>query len=194
MFRKLLKITGAAAASVLLISSAGAAQLATRFDGWVGKQQRSQFIDASSWHYCYSNQGGSCGSVALTTGHSACVTRGFNIGTKWAIPTRIGGLEMNSGYNNSWTACNIRSETVTCSPNVGWHGRAAILFSERVANITVTGGDPDYYVTQNSSCPSGWTSRWDGGSRWSCRYTGFKGTVSGYYPEWRGSTCDYQRN
>jgi hypothetical protein len=173
--------------------AAAAQQLKTTFGGWVGKQQRSEFIDGSDWHYCFSNQGGACGSVALTTGHSSCVTRGFNIGIKWAVPVKVGSLEVNGGYNNSWTACNIRSETVTCSPKPGWKGRAAIIISERIGTVNVVGGDPDFYTTLSSSCPTGWKSNWEGGQRWSCRYDGGTYSKDGYLPEWRGSTCDYER-
>jgi hypothetical protein len=177
----------------LFSGAAAAQQLRTTFGGWIGKQQRSEYIDGSDWHYCFSNRGGSCGAVALTTGHNTCVTRGFNIGLKWSVPTRVGSMEINGGYNQSWSACNVRQETVTCSPKPGWKGRAAIIFSERVGRVNVVGGDPDYYVTLESSCPAGWKSNWEGGYGWSCRYNGGTYSRHGYLPEWRGSTCDYER-
>ena len=71
--------------------------LNTQFWGWVGKNQHGYYLDGSDWHYCFNNKGGSCGTVALTTGHSQCRTTGFNIGGKWAIPTRVGGMEINAG-------------------------------------------------------------------------------------------------
>jgi len=164
----------------------------TRFEGWLGKKQKGHFLDTSDWHYCFNNNGGSCGSVSLNTGSSTCHTTGFGIGTKWAIPTRIGGLEINSGFNKSWTACNVRSETVTCSPNRGWKGRAAINFSERWGRVRVTGGDT-YFAFGGNNCASGWTGKWESGSSWRCTYTGGQYSRDGYLPEWRGSSCDYAR-
>lgn len=165
--------------------------LNTQFWGWVGKNQHGYYLDGSDWHYCFNNSGGSCGTVALTTGHSQCRTTGFNIGGKWAIPTRVGGMEINAGANHSWTACNIRSETVTCGPNKGYKGRAVINFSERWGKTHVLGGDT--YLTLRSSCPAGWRSDWMGGSSWRCTYVGGSYTVEGYLPEWRGSSCQYSK-
>ena len=170
---------------------AGAQQLNTQFWGWIGKDQHGYYLDGSSWHYCFSDRGGSCGSVALTTGHSQCRTTGFNIGAKWAIPTKIGGMEINASANHSWSACNIRSETVTCSPKVGWKGRAVINFSERRGKMRVLGAEN--YLTLRSSCPAGWRSDWMGGPSWRCTYVGGAYTIEGYLPEWRGSSCQYDR-
>lgn len=182
---------------MLLFSGAAAAdpvtQLRTTFSGWLGKQQQSSYIDGSEWHYCFGTQGGSCGSVALTTGGSACVSRGFGIAYRWLVPIKIGSMDISGGYNQSWMACNTRSETVTCSPNKGWKGRAAIILSQRIGRVNVVGGDPDFYVTLKSSCPAAWKSNWEGGEHWSCRYDGGTYSRDGYLPEWRGSTCDYER-
>lgn len=164
----------------------------TRFEGWLGKNQKGHFLDTSNWHYCFNNNGGNCGSVSLNTGSSTCHTTGFNIGTKWNVPTKIGGLEINSGFNKSWTACNVRSETVTCSPNRGWKGRAAINFSERWGRARVLGGDT-YFVYGGNNCAAGWTGKWERGSSWRCTYTGGQYSSDGYLPEWRGSSCNYQR-
>ena len=95
------------------------------------------------------------------------------------------------GANHSWTACNIRSETVTCGPNKGYRGRAVINFSERWGKTHVLGGDT--YLTLRSSCPAGWRSDWMGGSSWRCTYVGGSYTVEGYLPEWRGSSCQYSK-
>lgn len=164
----------------------------TRFEGWLGKNQKGHYLDTSNWHYCFNNDGGSCGSVALNTGSSTCHSRGFNIGTKWAIPTRIGGLEINSGWNQSWTACNVRSETVTCSPNRGWKGRAVINFSERWGRVRVTGGDT-YFSYGGNNCAAGWKGQWESGASWRCTYSDGQYSRDGYLPEWRGSSCGYQR-
>ncbi|WP_058196431.1 hypothetical protein [Xanthomonas translucens] len=77
-----MKVVLFAFVTFLFSGAAAAQQLRTTFSGWVGKQQRSEYIDGSNWHCCFSNQCGACGSVALTTGHNTCVTRGFNIGIK----------------------------------------------------------------------------------------------------------------
>lgn len=177
--------------SVVAFSCHAGGELNTRFEGWLGKNQKGHYLDTSNWHYCFNNEGGSCGSVALNTGSSTCHTTGFNIGTKWAVPTRVGGLEINSGFNKSWTACNVRSETVTCSPNRGWKGRAVINFSERWGRVRVLGGET--YFQRSSQCPAGWKSEWMGGPSWRCTYTGGQYTRDGYLPEWRGSSCNYQR-
>ncbi|WP_156369584.1 hypothetical protein [Duganella sp. Leaf126] len=174
-----------------LCGLAGAQSLNTQFQGWLGKNQHGYYLDGSEWHYCFSNQGGSCGSVGLTTGHSSCHTTGFNIGGKWAIPTRIGGMEINASANRSWTACNIRSETITCSPNKGYKGRAVINFSERYGRLRVTGGDT--YLTIDNDCPDKWRADWLGGTSWRCVYVGGTYDTDGYLPEWRGSSCDYER-
>ncbi|USX26027.1 hypothetical protein NHH73_26250 [Oxalobacteraceae bacterium OTU3CINTB1] len=170
---------------------AGAQALDTRFEGWLGKNQHGYYLDGSEWHYCFGNRGGSCGSVALTTGHSSCRTTGFNIGGKWAIPTRIGGMEVNASANRSWTACNIRSETITCTPNKGYKGRAVINFSERMGRIRVLGAQN--YLSIDNDCPAGFRNDWLGGTSWRCTYVGGTYNVDGYLPEWRGSSCQYEK-
>ncbi|HLO95378.1 MAG TPA: hypothetical protein VK195_13780 [Burkholderiaceae bacterium] len=173
------------------ISSAGNGDLNTQFRGWIGKDQKGYFLDTSQWHHCWGGQGGSCGSISLSTGNSTCHSQGFDIGGNWA-PPQLGGMGIHGGYNRSWTACNNRSETVTCSPNPGWKGRAVINFSKRWGKMHVVGGDN--YLTLKSSCPAGWRSDWMGGQRWRCTYTGGSYDRDGYLPEWRGSSCNYARN
>ncbi|NUX59426.1 hypothetical protein [Paraburkholderia youngii] len=165
--------------------------LNTQFLGWIGKSQHGYSLDGSDWHYCFGGSGGSCGTVALTTGHSSCHTTSFNIGAQWGIPIKIGSMAIDVGINKSWTACNIRSETVTCGPNPGWKGRAVINFSERWGKVHVIGADN--YLTLQSSCPAGWRSDWMGGWSWRCTYVGGAYDREGYLPEWRGSSCNYQR-
>lgn len=186
-----LALLSAGLTMVALSAYASDGELKTQFLGWIGKNQRGYYLDTSEWHYCFSNSGGSCGTVALTTGHSTCHTSGFNLGGKWAIPTKIGGLEINTSLNQSWTACNIRSETVTCGPNRGYKGRAVINFSERWGKLRVTGGDT--YLTNRGSCPAGWKLDWLGSTLWRCTYNGGTYTKEGYLPEWRGSSCNYER-
>lgn len=162
--------------------------LNTQFGGWIGKSQHGYYLDPSSWAECPSNKGGKCPSLGLTTGRSQCQTTGFNIGGKWKVPGP-GGMEINGGANHSWTACNIRSETVTCSPDVGYKGRAVVHFSERWGRMRVLGGDN--YLTLRSSCPAGWRSDWMGGSHWRCTYVGGSYDRDGYLPEYRHSACQY---
>ncbi|NVH78031.1 hypothetical protein FSB08_37590 [Paraburkholderia sp. JPY432] len=171
-------------------SPVSAQTLNTQFLGWIGKNQHGYYLDESDWHYCFGGSGGSCGTVALTTGHSSCHTTGFTVGAKWKIPIKIGGMEIDVGINKSWTACNIRSETVTCDPNPGWKGRAVINFSERWGKVHVTGGD-DY--PSLGSCPAGCRADWQGDMFWLCTYVGGAYDREGYLPEWRGSSCNYQR-
>ncbi|MFT0175301.1 hypothetical protein ACLKMY_41880, partial [Paraburkholderia mimosarum] len=113
-----------------------------------------------------------------------------SIGAEWGIPIKIGGMAIKGRINSSWTACNIRSETVTCGPKPGWKGRAVINFSERWGKVHVTGGD-DYSSLE--SCPAGWRADWQGDMFWLCKYVGGTYDREGYLPEWRGSSCDYQR-
>ena len=180
---------------VLMAAGSGVAgaeeMLNTQFGGWIGRNQHGYIMDPSTWHHCFSKWGGGCGTVGKTTGSSDCRTTGFNIGAKWAIPTRIGGMEVNASANRSWTACNIRSETVTCSPNVGYKGRAVVNFSARFGKMHVVGGTTHYTAFPN--CAAGWKTERIGRG-WRCTYVGGKYTVEGYLPEWRGSSCQYARN
>ena len=173
------------------VSFAGDDVIYTESGGWIGKKQKGHYLDGSSWHYCFNDRGGSCGSVSLTTGHSACKSRGFNISNSFTLPQKIGGMDIGLGYNQSWTACNNRSETVTCSPNRGWKGRAVINFSERWGRLRVVGGST--YFQNKPNCPDGWKSEWMGWSSWRCKYNGGRYSRDGYLPEWRGSSCNYKR-
>ena len=171
-------------------SYAGAQTLNTQFEGWIGKNQQGFFLDTSEWHYCFNSAGGNCGSVALTTGASTCHSQGFDIGGAWS-PPKIIGLGIAGDYNRSWTACNSRSETISCSPNVGYKGRATVNFSQRWGTERVLGASN--YLTSRASCPAGFRLDWLGGPSWRCTYVGGSYTKDGYLPEWRGSSCDYQK-
>jgi hypothetical protein len=172
------------------------AKYKTQFAGWNGKQQRSQFIDASGWHACYNSNGGSCGSRSLTTGTSACITRGFSIGGDFDVSRAIGGMKIKADYKQQWTSCNTRAETITCSPKPGWKGRAAVLFGERVGTLRVVGTHIPRYDTWGKTCARGyWADRGrdpDAGTA-QCVWDNQSWTTSGYLPEFRYSTCDYQR-
>lgn len=165
--------------------------LNTKFGGWIGKKQHGYILDPSSYVYCFGNNGGECATIGKMTGNSDCKTTGFNIGAKWAIPTKIGSMEINASANKSWTACNLRSETVSCKPNKGYKGRAVINFSERYGKIAVRGGQA--YFNIDNYCAAGWKPEWMGGTSWRCNYVGGKYTVKGYLPEWRGSSCQYKK-
>jgi hypothetical protein len=165
-------------------------EVITQFKGWIGKNQKGYYLDASGWHYCFSDKGGSCGSKSLTTGRSSCTSNGFDIGASWS-PPKVGGMSISGGYNRSWSACNNRSETITCAPNRGYKGRAVVNFSKRWGKIHVVGGEN--YLTLRSSCPAGWRSDWMGGSGWRCTYVGGSYDRDGYLPEWRGSSCQYNK-
>jgi hypothetical protein len=187
-------------ASVLLVAAAAQAapKYNTQFKGWNGKQQRSSFLNTSTWHSCFNDRGGSCGSTSMTTGSSSCTTTGFDVGGGFDLPIKIPGLNVYGGFNKSWTACNVKSETITCSPNRGWKGRAAVLFSQRVGTLRMTGGNPrEYRGKWNENCARGY--------RKSLKASGV-GTIQvytctfrdqfetrGYLPEFRTHTCDYKR-
>src|SRR4051812_7933841 len=121
-FLKIALLFVAVASSAIVSAREGVVN--TQFQGWLGKNQHGYIMDHSDWHYCWSDTGGSCGSKSLTTGHSTCHSHGFDIGASWS-PPQIGGMGISGSYSRSWTACNNRSETITCSPNKGYRGRAA---------------------------------------------------------------------
>lgn len=179
----------AALAALSGFASAKEGVLNTQFQGWLGKNQHGYYLDPSSWAECSSTQGGSCPTVSRSTGHSQCRTQGFDIGGNWA-PPQLGGMGIAGGYSKSWSACNTRSETVSCTPAVHYKGRAVIHFSQRWGREKVLGGDN--YLTLRSSCPGGWRSDWMGGSSWRCTYVGGSYTRDGYLPEYRNAACEYQ--
>lgn len=172
----------------------------TQFLGWVGKQQQSRFVDGSVFHVCYNNSGGQCGNIALTTGKSTCFTRGFNLGVsgtqgaKWELPVAVPGLQLSGQVTVQWQACNIRQETITCSPNPGWKGQAAILVGDRVGRTKITGVQNNTVASRDGkTCPRGFVLKWLGKSGYACNWNGGTWEAEGYLPEFRYSTCNYQR-
>jgi len=99
-------------------------------------------IDASGWHHCPRNtRGGNCGRRALRTGSSHCRGQGYSFGIDFEFPGQLvsliggKGFKLKGGRNYSWTTCNTRAESISCSPNRGYKGRAEIFRNKRRADI-----------------------------------------------------------
>ncbi len=180
-------------------STVQAAELTTSFQGWIGRQQKSEFVDPSSWFACYNDRGGACVTGSQTVGTSQCHDESFDLGASFELPAPAGwGLFSLSGSkSSSWSSCHEKSETVQCTPKVGFQGRAVALMSERWGTLKVTGGTPQRYTTgAGNSCPTHWTGKLYGNGRVyvrNCEYTGGTFNKVGYLPEYTKLTCDYQK-
>lgn len=192
------------ATSVSLPSHAGVQQNVS-FQGWVGKRQKDQINDYSGWHACYSNRGGSCGSRSLTTGSSRCTSWGVGFGLDFEPKYKqFSGLKIKTGGTRTWSSCTTRSETVTCSPNVGYKGRSEIVTTARWGKMRVAGvknynNERQYYKNQ---CKTGYRETFNGtfrcGAKGSstCQRRTCTKTVhnrEAYWPEKKWSRCRYVR-
>ncbi|MBB3801562.1 hypothetical protein FHR47_001810 [Xanthomonas arboricola] len=184
-------------ASLTTIGMAQAAELTTSFQGWLGKNQKSEFVDASRWASCYNNGGGECVVVSLTSGTSQCYEQSFDMGVGYELPAPGGwgpfSLSGSKGY--SWSSCHERSETTQCQPKPGFKGRAAVLMGERWGTLKATGGKP-YRYDHDGTCPQHWSHTARAGFKFlisQCEYSGGTFTKDGYLPEFENLTCDYEK-
>ncbi|AJQ93841.1 hypothetical Protein YC6258_01797 [Gynuella sunshinyii YC6258] len=102
----------------------------------------------------------------------------------------IPGLSISSGGNWSWSSCNTRSETITCSPNQGYAGRAEIIFAERYGKTDFTGYNK-YFSNRNNGCKRGFSFQSSDGFYGWCVPSTF--SSNGYWPEKRYSQCTYRK-
>ena len=156
-----------------------------------GNTTKVKTMDASGWHVCGSNQtGGSCGSRSISTGKSGCKSVSVSAGTSFSLNGfNIAGLSFDGGYSSSWSACNTRSETITCSPDKGYKGRAQIMMRIRYGQKKYkrSGG----YYRKGGTCDVGYVRDTVNGLPM-CVASGRWVYVSGYWPYQRYSTCWYQ--
>ncbi|MCC4600718.1 hypothetical protein [Xanthomonas melonis] len=186
-------------AAAATVGVADAAQLNTSFQGWLGKNQKSEFLDPSRWASCYNDHGGECTVVSLTSGTGQCHEESFDLGASFELPAPAGWgpFSLSGSKGSSWSACHERSETTQCQPKPGFRGRAVILMGERFGKLHVNGGTPSSY-----SIPAyqGCENKWNGTVRLSgrslervCTYAGGTYDHQGYLPEFENLTCDYQK-
>jgi len=165
----------------VLISSLSPASFAVYEANWKRWTSGSgvDVVDYSGWHHCPRNQrGGSCGSRALRTGSSRCSGHGYSFGVDFEFPGQLvswmggKGFKLKGGRSYNWTTCNTRSESVTCSPNKGYRGRAEIFRVKRRADVAFTEFNQSFGYGQSHWGPTRVKNLWwPTGDRYSrCTY------------------------